>query len=494
MAISYRNLYGQECRAGWGYDAENGAFIKNFELTGKDIFTRPIFVKTKEFNMNAFNFFTFIPSYPDTNFIESLVGKNENSYKFMDFILQNWNTNGHISEITAVTKITYIDTPVSCPSEATHYIKTIYYGLQMFVIFDKSNNHLFENENDDGQFLNKIWRQQTSLSDEQKNVVCSVLIFSSNHEKTIIKEMAMQEIRELLMKVRNKKYAHFVSSVQCILEPMPNYEFPVISEIAIKTMEIGLFSLYRKRKLMDKELDLLESSSNAFNEKKKQLELLKSKFEKLWDLRIGQCSKLLQGSKLTDFELCFGSPLDELVEMENEQQNKSSAEEIGLKFYSRMNDQIVMMGKDYFCSLDPEMVKKLKMGVFLSNEEGEPFISNKNLDTKIFIGFASHQDKFTNDEVETSEMFVTSCPEKCTRDERQWICVTCGNFFKAKNFEVVCDCGTTHVTNLKLECFDPKHPKTIFPSSLKSCSTCGISTPRTSSTFETRMSSFPTFE
>uniref|UniRef100_A0AC34R3M3 Uncharacterized protein n=1 Tax=Panagrolaimus sp. JU765 TaxID=591449 RepID=A0AC34R3M3_9BILA len=287
---------------------------------------------------------------------------------------------------------------------------------------------------------------------------------------------------EILLNFKNEKYSDFVGSVKCHLKRnyrLTNYKFPVISQNEIETVENQLFQLYQKGKLLDEELDVLESSSNLkkssneFNEKKKQLESLKSKHEKLWDLRIGQCSKLLQGSKLTDLELCFGSPLDELVEIKSE----SMVEKIG----PMMNDQIIIMGKDYFYSLDPEMTKKLKMGVFLSNEDGEPFISNKNLDTKIFIGFASHQNKFTNYELITSGMFVTSCPEKCTCDERQWICVNCGNFFKAKNFEVVCDCGTTHVTNLKLECFDPKHPKTILPSSLKSCSTSGISTPCTTS-------------
>uniref|UniRef100_A0AC34RCE3 Uncharacterized protein n=1 Tax=Panagrolaimus sp. JU765 TaxID=591449 RepID=A0AC34RCE3_9BILA len=268
-------------------------------------------------------------------------------------------------------------------------------------------------------------------------------------------------------------------TLHCHLKPMPNYKVLVISQDEIETVQNQLFQLYQKRKLLDKELDLLDSSSNlkkSSNEvkkMKKRVELFK--YEKLWDLKMKQCSKLLQGSKLTDFELNFDSAFNELLEIKCELQtatvaktidpelicnsqfdepfgrkiqSESIAEKIGAQLCSI--DQIIIMDKDYFYLLDPEMAKKFKMGVFLSNEDDEPFISNKNLDKKILIGFASHKNRFTSDELETSEMFVTRCPEKCTRDDRQWICITCGNFFKAKNFEVVCDCGTTHVTNLKL--------------------------------------------
>uniref|UniRef100_A0AC34Q0V2 Uncharacterized protein n=1 Tax=Panagrolaimus sp. JU765 TaxID=591449 RepID=A0AC34Q0V2_9BILA len=141
----------------------------------------------------------------------------------------------------------------------------------------------------------------------------------------------------------------------------------------------------------------------------------------------------------------------------------------------------ITMNNEEYRSLKLEMAKLLKMDILLSNKALQPFVKTQGSNERILLGFGSHQNRIKPKTTEGSEMFVSPCPLECSIDERQWICVNCGEFFKIQGFQIICSCGTTHVTNLKLECFDPKHPKDFFPCEKHDPTSASISSSRRSS-------------
>uniref|UniRef100_A0AC34PYL5 Uncharacterized protein n=1 Tax=Panagrolaimus sp. JU765 TaxID=591449 RepID=A0AC34PYL5_9BILA len=132
------------------------------------------------------------------------------------------------------------------------------------------------------------------------------------------------------------------------------------------------------------------------------------------------------------------------------------SENLGLELTITMNNE------DYR-SLKLEMAQMLKMDIVLSNKAVQPFVKTHNSNERVLIGFGSHQNRTKPKTTEASGMFVSPCPLECSIDDRQWICINCGEFFKADGLQVICSCGRTHVANMKFDCFDPEHPKEIFP-------------------------------
>uniref|UniRef100_A0AC34QDH4 Uncharacterized protein n=1 Tax=Panagrolaimus sp. JU765 TaxID=591449 RepID=A0AC34QDH4_9BILA len=213
---------------------------------------------------------------------------------------------------------------------------------------------------------------------------------------------------------------------------------------------------------------------------RQEIESLRSRNQKTLGSTISRCSEISEGSTKTESDLFGELSTHLLFALRNEFGTESAYnnERISkLKLLADESDEsatsvqkqdvsesttITMNNKDYR-SLQSEMAELLKMDIVLSNKALQPFVKTQDANERILLGFGSHRNRTKPKTTEASDMFVSPCPLECTIDDRQWICINCGEFFKTQGFQVICSCGTTHVTNLKLECFDPKHPKDFFP-------------------------------
>uniref|UniRef100_A0AC34RMY1 Uncharacterized protein n=1 Tax=Panagrolaimus sp. JU765 TaxID=591449 RepID=A0AC34RMY1_9BILA len=144
-------------------------------------------------------------------------------------------------------------------------------------------------------------------------------------------------------------------------------------------------------------------------------------------------------------------PSNQLVKMMN-----------GSKIDEKTKKQIIVMNKSDFYNLNWEAVLLFKMDILLSNDVLQSFVKTQDSNERVLIGFGFHQNRTKPNKTEGSEIFVSPCPLECTIDDRQWICINCGEFFRADGLQMICSCGRTHVANLKFECFDSNHPKEFF--------------------------------
>uniref|UniRef100_A0AC34RDZ6 Uncharacterized protein n=1 Tax=Panagrolaimus sp. JU765 TaxID=591449 RepID=A0AC34RDZ6_9BILA len=297
-----------------------------------------------------------------------------------------------------------------------------------------------------------------------------------------------------------------------------------------------IFHLYWLKKAVKNEINFLNFkknwklpilSSENIPEKRETLKVYNQKINKNWDETISNCLKILKGSTKTKSDLLSELSPHYLIALRKEivtepaynseqisklklldddfkekEEVEDSEEEINpgsskfqttsssgpepsiqkqdLSENSCSESTITMNNKDYR-SLQTEITQLLKMDIVLSNKALQPFVKTQDPNERILIGFGSHQNRTKPKTKEASEMFISPCPTECTIDDRQWICINCGEFFKIQGFQVICSCGRTHVSNLKLECFDPKHPKEFFPCEKHDPTSASISSSRRSS-------------
>uniref|UniRef100_A0AC34RMN6 Uncharacterized protein n=1 Tax=Panagrolaimus sp. JU765 TaxID=591449 RepID=A0AC34RMN6_9BILA len=478
----FHPVFINDCDVGWGYNGNNGNLIPaaSVDESNKVIYaikktkthSFAFDLESEDFHKIPCNIFT-LPCH----FLDSIVKKNQNVYKFMDFLIENHVLVGYMSLIECFSKEIRAEDVCNLPPKTTHFIKAVNYGLQMVIIFNKANIQLFDGDND-GKFLEKIWKKEQEMTDEQKKVECSVLVFSLDATKTNVFKMSMKEIFKFIEEYQNGSHREHERLLYYALKKISvNSEISenFLADTRFDLLTNSIFELYRFKRILEIVIllsKLIQDESLEIAEKKKRkLDSCYIKIKNMWDQGIRRCSELLAGGlTLTESDLS--------AEFSSDQYEK---EIDGLEM-NETEDQKIVMNKSDFHHLDWNVSQLLKMDVILSNDTLQPFVKTQGSNERVLLGFGSHQNRTKPKTTETSEMFVSPCPLECSIDDRQWICINCGEFFKTQGFQVVCSCGTTHVTNLKLECFDRKHPKEFFP--------CEKHDPTSASSIESSRSSF----
>uniref|UniRef100_A0AC34QEF5 Uncharacterized protein n=1 Tax=Panagrolaimus sp. JU765 TaxID=591449 RepID=A0AC34QEF5_9BILA len=344
----------------------------------------------------------------------------------------------------------------------------------MFLILEKKFVHLFDADGY-GYFLEKILECEKKLTDEQKTVPCEVLVCTSNFSRKT-KTMTMEEIVEILQG-RLTCDSKYECVIDCVLEKLDknsadvevhhdpklfnilaNQFFEVVSIQKKLKEKIGELNL---KQLTSNDVEMVEMSDEEIKNlrkiKKEQLQNANDYYEKI----IEQSKKILGGLEITESELLAEFPVEKIVDMKNKIQNESSPKKkMNINVQTILDKPTMILNKSHIYTFQQDKLFMSKINILLTDDECAPrFWNNGKI---ILLGIATRENSVIGEKVEGFEYFVTNCPRKCTNDYRQWICPSCSNFFKMtmNPFEVVCDCGTIHVTDLKLECFDPNHPKT----------------------------------
>uniref|UniRef100_A0AC34RPN1 Uncharacterized protein n=1 Tax=Panagrolaimus sp. JU765 TaxID=591449 RepID=A0AC34RPN1_9BILA len=329
----------------------------------------------------------------------------------------------------------------------------------MLVILDK------ENEQDvTAEALIKYWQQKGGLNKKQSDILCSLLRVAANPDETHIEKHDVHYIRALT----TFSIPKYEIPIYCEMEKLTTDDGQLNLEIPDEIISIfvdQLYQLYWMDNVVEEKLD------NAEGAERYSLGTCFDEATTLWEETIAKCRKLLARSKMDKTELLNSAFPDDDLQMDTTTENVVSTPattylmDSTTGFPSMVHDQTLIINKNELRYLNWEMVLRLKMGIYLTNSIFDAYVENRNAPGKMNrFGFASHQNQLSNMayvEMEKSELLVTRCPQKCTLDDRQWICVICGHFFKVQNFEVICKCGTTHVANLKFECFHHEHPKTF---------------------------------
>uniref|UniRef100_A0AC34R6W4 Uncharacterized protein n=1 Tax=Panagrolaimus sp. JU765 TaxID=591449 RepID=A0AC34R6W4_9BILA len=314
MLLLGQNFY----NAGWLYDERTKWFSKEYEkvmgsfkpLNIDDSFTLRFNNIDDLFGIHLLKRILF----------QSLLNKNPNGYKFTDFLIDNYGTWGYFSRFCFVSKRS---------DEEGFKPKFVYHGLEMFIIFNEKNKLLFENSSSD-VFLDKIWKKEQELTEDQKNVVCSVLIISSDPEKTRLSQMKMFEILEFIEEFKNNEHPEYETQIS--YSTFEKYE--CFTDITAKKMKPFMhsfhhaevfFELYWITKLLEnrkKRLELrkisLISDKTTFLEYVKEMDMLSLQTETVNDCFQKEEEKLSEykATGLIKFQdLVPVSPLEQLVEL-----------------------------------------------------------------------------------------------------------------------------------------------------------------------------------
>uniref|UniRef100_A0AC34QRH3 Uncharacterized protein n=1 Tax=Panagrolaimus sp. JU765 TaxID=591449 RepID=A0AC34QRH3_9BILA len=452
----------------------------NWKIENVSDFIKKIFVSTKDF-------------------VQLFMDRRQFVFDFMDFLIKNHGTNNMILTLNSRSTLTI---------DGTRYES--HHRSKILAAFEEKYADLFKTF--------KYYRGP-HMNDEQGQVPCSTIIFS-NSGKIEIKDLLMKEIDLYHTTETDYDKCLRYSDVE---DATKDARFDILAE--------QIFQLYWLKKLVKNEINYFTFRKNSklpaltsedIQKKCRKLMVYNEKINKIWDETISRCSEILEGSTKTESDLFAELPLhyftvlrkefvtasafqagdvsnneqisklkmlvDESEEIEdvedsekttpgsNESQKTSSSGSATLCSEST----ITMNNKDYR-SLQSEMTQLLKMTILLSNKALQPFVKTQDSNERILLGFGSHRNRTKPKTTEKSDMFISPCPLECTIDDRQWICINCGEFFKADGFQVVCSCGRTHVSNLKFECFDPKHPKDFFPCEKPDPTSASISSSRRSS-------------
>lgn len=167
-------LFGRKCKAGWGYNVKNNYFIQNVKIDDLETESNHSLVGNTTISgsdtENDFcQKFSCIQNSPVYGFCESVINKNLNAYKLMDFLIENHEIDGFISNLQQHSNWKKAKKSNNYLPETTHFVEEVQYGLDMFIFFDGNNKHLFHNH-DNGQFLSNIWIAARKLTEEQKKL------------------------------------------------------------------------------------------------------------------------------------------------------------------------------------------------------------------------------------------------------------------------------------------------------------------------------------
>uniref|UniRef100_A0AC34RQ75 Uncharacterized protein n=1 Tax=Panagrolaimus sp. JU765 TaxID=591449 RepID=A0AC34RQ75_9BILA len=257
------------------------------------------------------------------DFIELIIDGNENAYKLIDFLMKNRENNGFISLVTAQTKISSAYNYDSIVTEGTHYVETVTFGVEMFIIFDEKNADLL-GDGDKKIILDQIWKNRQKLTEEQENIVCPVLIFSQKAAQ--IGDFTVKEILRML-------FSYPGISLSCRLKnssgKILNFYFENLEHFEVLTDQI--FEIHWIKKSLENETtqNFMGQLSKCFkqNALSKSLEEEKDKLmrdlEKItnvWNQKMKEGLDLLTGKPVAIYDLWSTFPLKEILEMKKHMQ------------------------------------------------------------------------------------------------------------------------------------------------------------------------------
>uniref|UniRef100_A0AC34RHX1 Uncharacterized protein n=1 Tax=Panagrolaimus sp. JU765 TaxID=591449 RepID=A0AC34RHX1_9BILA len=331
------NLFGQECDAGWGYDARIRCFIpkdQKIERFGHLLGTPKqlnghCLVDGDSLSSLTFDFHSESESsYSQMmkklfgncrDFIEAIVDRNENVCNLIEFLMKNRENIGSISHVTNEKRRNHA-TNTNFPN-ATHFVEYVHFGTRMLIIFDGNNVDLLEN-GDKKNILDKIWKKKQDLTENQEKIVCQVLIFSQKTTK--IGEFTMKKILEMISEPESS------IPLSCEMKSLPgkssNLYFKNFKHYDMLTNQI--FEIYWIKKLLEdevtdsfmdqfSELSMKDKLPEGFAMKKEKMSNLE-KITNAWNQKIQQCTDLLDRKDVSMYDLWSTFPMEGILEMKKQ--------------------------------------------------------------------------------------------------------------------------------------------------------------------------------
>uniref|UniRef100_A0AC34QAN2 Uncharacterized protein n=1 Tax=Panagrolaimus sp. JU765 TaxID=591449 RepID=A0AC34QAN2_9BILA len=235
--------------------------------------------------------------------------------------MKNRENNGFISHVTSIQKSVYVYNCDKSLSECTHYLKAVYYGVRMLIIFDEKNAGLL-GDGDKKTILDKIWEKRQDLTEEQENILCSVLIFS--RKAAPIGEFTMKEILEMM-------HSYSCIPLSCKMKSLPgkisNLYFENLKHFEVLTDQI--FEIYWIKKSLENETtqNFMHQLSKCFehNALSKNLEEEKDslmrdleRITNVWNQKMKEGLDLSTGKDVTIHDLWSTFPLEDILEMKKQ--------------------------------------------------------------------------------------------------------------------------------------------------------------------------------
>uniref|UniRef100_A0AC34RHB0 Uncharacterized protein n=1 Tax=Panagrolaimus sp. JU765 TaxID=591449 RepID=A0AC34RHB0_9BILA len=296
-------LFGRECYGGWGYDAKTGIFISDGQMKYDFISPPKVNSSTHDFDsVTQKQHGKFVEKLFGNcrDFIEAIVNRNENAQNLIEFSMENSGTVGFISHVTVESRRSsyYVE---KCFPEATHFVRRVLFGLRMLVFFDEKNADLL-GDGDKKEILDRIWKQEQNLTENQENILCSVLIFSNNPSK--MKKLTMREILDIILLPTN-----YICSLSCDLQPLPSpYYYPGKDDERFEIMTDQIFEIYWIKKSLENKIRMLSMNqlSNGVYQAEYSYDKLMPKLNAVtnfWNQKIQQCADLLAGKDVSIYDL-----------------------------------------------------------------------------------------------------------------------------------------------------------------------------------------------
>uniref|UniRef100_A0AC34RHQ0 AIG1-type G domain-containing protein n=1 Tax=Panagrolaimus sp. JU765 TaxID=591449 RepID=A0AC34RHQ0_9BILA len=203
--------------------------------------------------------------------------------------------------------------------EATHFVARVSFGTRMLIIFDAKDTDLL-GDGDKKDILDQIWETEQVLTENQKKVVCQVLIFSQKTAK--IEEFTMEKILEMISE------PELSISLFCEMTNLPgkiqNSYFENFEQYEFLTDQI--FEIYWVKKFLEDEIrsqfmnQLSKSSKKPkWSEYFDKEELMSNlgKITNAWNQKMQQSSDLLEGKDVSMYDLWSTFPMEEILKLKN---------------------------------------------------------------------------------------------------------------------------------------------------------------------------------
>uniref|UniRef100_A0AC34RHY4 Uncharacterized protein n=1 Tax=Panagrolaimus sp. JU765 TaxID=591449 RepID=A0AC34RHY4_9BILA len=325
------NLFGQECDVGWGYDARIRRFINKDEKSERcDQLSSPYLIAGEDLSSSTFDFHSESEnSYSQMmnklfgncrDFIEAIVNRNENAYNLIEFLMEKHKNIGLISLVTMGGRRGWEDDVENHDfPEATHFVARVSFGMRMLIIFNATDTDLLGN-GDKTDILDKIWKTEQDLTENQKKIVCQVLIFSQ--KTTTIREFTMEKILQMISEPESS------IPLFCEMTNLPgkirNSYFENFEQYEILTDQI--FEIYWVKKFLENEIrsqfmnQLSKTSKKSKWSEYFDKEELMSNLEKIanaWNQKMKQSSDLLEGKDVSMYDLWSTFPMEDILELKN---------------------------------------------------------------------------------------------------------------------------------------------------------------------------------
>uniref|UniRef100_A0AC34RIU5 Uncharacterized protein n=1 Tax=Panagrolaimus sp. JU765 TaxID=591449 RepID=A0AC34RIU5_9BILA len=329
MLYNSSTLFGRECEAGWGYDANYGRFYLNVLDKDKN-YVKDTNCSTVDFNVDSRKYAADLLCELFGNckdFVEAIAMNNQNACSLVEFLMKNRETTGFISCLTHRWWLSAAEKAKSYSSDVTHYVKEVCFGMRFLIIINEKNADLLGN-GDKKKILDRIWKKEQNLTENQKNIFCSILALTQDSIK--IKTLTMADICKMipsndqLMKLSDESFF----PISCKMAKLPDRSgrYLEIDDQRWNIVANQIFEVYWLKKILENEIEatFLKQLSGFslqkavdFKKEKEKLDDLLQRITIVWNKIIDVCKSTMRGNT-TVCELWTTFPIEELIELKNE--------------------------------------------------------------------------------------------------------------------------------------------------------------------------------